>query len=517
MASLTLDRGSLLLSFRPVTSRLKAGVLVDAETAEWVGEFLAWLRAIDCLDVQVFSAAVRPKPAPPAALFERIYSRSRSVYDPLGARAIPAEIEVSPWSAVSSGAPVDLVLWLSASQPTGCTARFGALSLQLGAQEHLPYFWDEPAREQVLTDVTVLWHDVMGQGDDKVRALRTAQLRTHQGLDFTRNAAQPLAAACQMLASFCLEILVGGEEWLGRARQIPERQNGAYPATYPSNADAALFLARKLARSMRLRSQVRGRTKRWLTALRSASGGEYRIVPTADGSQMADPFLVEDQGRTFLYFEQIPAGTKKGRLACLEILDGGSFTEPVVILDRPDHISYPCVFRDRGEYYMIPETGASGRVDLFRATRFPYEFELAHTYVTGVGLSDTTPVQVQVEGIWYFFTTTEDPFMQTLLFWSDRLDGEWKLHPQSPVSCSAAHSRSAGAIAMNQGRLLRPTQDCSVRYGYAMAINEIVRLTPTEFEERKVDVILPTWRPGLIATHTINRSSKFEVIDGAMY
>jgi hypothetical protein len=508
MASLTLERGPLLLDFRSIASRLRVGVVVQGPAApEWMIEFLDWLCGIEQFDVQVFSAGAEPNLAPPGQLFERIYSRSRRVYDPFRKSAI----EVQTWT----GAASDVVLWLGGRQPAEAGARFGVLSLQLGAQEHLPYFWDESAREQVLTEVTVLWHD-----QEKVRVLRTAQLRTHQGLDFTRNAEQPLVAACQMMASLCLDIFEGEEDWLRRARQIPEHKSPGvdlrtYSPPYPSILETCRYLQRKLARSVRLRSEVRGRKKLWLTALRGVAGGDYRMIPMAPGGQMADPFLVEDQGRTFLYFEQIPAGAKKGRLACLEILDDGSFRESVVILDREDHISYPCVFRHGGEFYMIPETGEADRVDLFRATRFPYEFELAHTYATGVGLSDTTPVQV--EGIWYFFTTTEDPFMQTLLFWSDRLDGKWKLHPQSPISCSAAHSRSAGAIVMNRGRLLRPTQDCSVRYGYAMVINEIVRITPTEFEERKVDEILPTWRPGLIATHTLNRSSKYEVIDGATY
>ena len=76
------------------------------------------------------------------------------------------------------------------------------------------------------------------------------------------------------------------------------------------------------------------------------------------------------------------------------------------------------------------------------------------------------------------------------------------------------NSRSAGNLFWRNGRLYRPTQDCSVRYGYAIQVNEVTRLTPTEFEERPVNWIPPAWNPGLLGTHTWNESSRLEVLDG---
>ncbi len=64
------------------------------------------------------------------------------------------------------------------------------------------------------------------------------------------------------------------------------------------------------------------------------------------------------------------------------------------------------------------------------------------------------------------------------------------------------------------GRLYRPTQDCSVRYGYAITLNEVTRLTPDEFKERPVNHIRPSWMPGLRGTHTWNESRRLQVIDG---
>jgi hypothetical protein len=109
----------------------------------------------------------------------------------------------------------------------------------------------------------------------------------------------------------------------------------------------------------------------------------------------------------------------------------------------------------------LPETSAAGTVELYRATRFPFEFKPATILMDGVPLVDTTPFLL--EGIWYFFTTTTQPFMETFLFWSETLDGRWRMHPRSPISSSVFSCRSAGHLFYSKGRLLRPTQDCSVR------------------------------------------------------
>jgi hypothetical protein len=53
-----------------------------------------------------------------------------------------------------------------------------------------------------------------------------------------------------------------------------------------------------------------------------------------------------------------------------------------------------------------------------------------------------------------------------------------------------------------------------VRYGHAIVLNEVVKLSKTEYEERETETILPVWRPGLLGTHTLNANERYEVIDG---
>ena len=45
-------------------------------------------------------------------------------------------------------------------------------------------------------------------------------------------------------------------------------------------------------------------------------------------------------------------------------------------------------------------------------------------------------------------------------------------------------------------------------------MNEIVTLSPTEYEEQPVVTVEPTWAPNLVGTHSYAQHGSFEVIDG---
>ena len=64
-----------------------------------------------------------------------------------------------------------------------------------------------------------------------------------------------------------------------------------------------------------------------------------------------------------------------------------------------------------------------------------------------------------------------------------------------------------------EGRLIRPSQDCGKAYGYALEFSEVLRLSETEYEERPLSRIEPGLIAGCIGTHTYNRTEQFEVVD----
>ena len=82
-------------------------------------------------------------------------------------------------------------------------------------------------------------------------------------------------------------------------------------------------------------------------------------------------------------------------------------------------------------------------------------------------------------------------------------------------------ARSAGALFRHGGKLYRPTQDCSRSYGYSFTLNEIVRLTPRDYEERPVRTVEPgnaaSWTSTIVGTHTYARARSAEIVDGCTW
>jgi len=533
LVTLLPDRSTLLLPFREGASNsaqpLRVGVVLDpCRPSPWVDALLSFLRQLPGIDVCLLTldSPSRTSAKRPPWLTERLYSASRARFDPFGHIAVNGVESAVPESNVIAAAGCGVLIWLAGSKhpgvPLSGLAEHGILTVRLGERDRRIPFWDEVANSRTTSAVTIYWHE---SSFARGRAVRKMETSTFQGLFFTLNAQEPLVAAIRVLAGLCLEIHQGGRRFAERLRALPEEPIEALaPADYPASLEAGRFVLRKLADSARLRWTARGKTGRWFVAMRPNSGASitdpgrldlkgFREVPLPRGIEaMADPFVWETGGRTYLFFEEVPAGLSKGRLGCVEVLENGSCSEAKIILERSYHLSYPCVLPAVGGVFLLPESYEAGSVDLYRFSRFPEEVELVARLVEGLALVDTTPVFVN--DYWYFFTTTAPPFMESLLFWSNRLDGAWQLHPCSPISCSVRNSRSAGHLFWRNGRLYRPTQDCSVRYGYAIQVNEIVRLTPAEFEERAVNRIPPAWSPGLIGAHTWNESNRLQVVDG---
>ena len=66
---------------------------------------------------------------------------------------------------------------------------------------------------------------------------------------------------------------------------------------------------------------------------------------------------------------------------------------------------------------------------------------------------------------------------------------------------------------MEAGKLFRPSQDCSKAYGYGFDLNEIEILSETEYREKKVLSVRPTWDKKILGTHTFASCGDLTVID----
>jgi hypothetical protein len=84
----------------------------------------------------------------------------------------------------------------------------------------------------------------------------------------------------------------------------------------------------------------------------------------------------------------------------------------------------------------------------------------------------------------------------------------------NPIISDVRRARPAGPLFVKDGFLIRPSQDCSRRYGFAVCLNRVDVLTDNDYREVPIERILPTWLRGNQGTHTFTRGSRFEAVDG---
>ncbi len=74
-------------------------------------------------------------------------------------------------------------------------------------------------------------------------------------------------------------------------------------------------------------------------------------------------------------------------------------------------------------------------------------------------------------------------------------------------------ARPAGRIFINNGKIYRPSQDCSKRYGYGFNIQEITVLSELDYVEKTAGSLKPNWEKKISRTHSYAYEEGITVID----
>ena len=317
-----------------------------------------------------------------------------------------------------------------------------------------------------------------------------------------------------------------------RDQEEPPKRDRSH--VLPTNGEMLVSMVRKGGRFVRSRLGRAGSFLQWFIAYRfddqagstddvphAAGGGLRYIVPPHDRF-WADPFPVYCGNRFYIFVEQYLYQQRRAHIAVIELGRDGKWTPPVPVLERPYHLSYPFVFEWYGDYFMYPETAGNETVELYRATSFPFVWELEATVLANVRAVD--PTLMEVGGRWWMFANVARGDVSDPSCWDDELHlyhaptplGPWTPHRRNPVKTDLRGARPAGRLFRLNGELYRPAQDCSERYGEAITINRIVHIDPDEYREVVVSEIRPQWTAGLLRTHTINAARGLTVIDGQL-
>jgi len=290
------------------------------------------------------------------------------------------------------------------------------------------------------------------------------------------------------------------------------------PALHQSLAYGLTVLKRIALRGV---ATMLRRRERWGISLLSGKWDKSALwrsneVRNPRGRFWADPFLYSHGGRTFCFVEDFVRKTNKAHITALEI-QGTEVIERGIALKEPFHLSFPFLFKYKGELFMCPECFESGQIRIYRCTEFPLKWELQSVVMEGVCAADT--MLFEKEGRWWMLTSfdesgTHDYCSELYLFSSaSPLETNWTPHPQNPIRIDARGGRNAGLIIDGQ-RLFRLAQRQGFdQYGQGLLVFEIKTISESIYVEELVSEINPTFRKGLRGTHHLSCDGKTTVID----
>lgn len=317
---------------------------------------------------------------------------------------------------------------------------------------------------------------------------------------------------------------LGGDAFLERVARDNREPTIYHSPLYrnPDNLTYAKLLLRKSVEKARHLIVSRPWRKQWIllfhfSAEPSLSLRKFRRLQPPPDRFWADPFVLERDGRYYIFIEELVYAKNRGHISVIEMDREGRASPPSIVLEKPYHLSYPFLFEYDGEFYMIPETAANRAIELYRCTQFPHEWEHVQDLMQDVSAYDTT--LLHRDGRWWMFTTVAEvdgasSWNELFIFSAPSpLSRDWVPHPLNPVVSDCRSARPAGPLFEHRGALYRPSQNSSRRYGYGFNLCRIDVLSEVDYREQVVARALPDWAPDVLAIHSYCRSGDLHVID----
>lgn len=232
---------------------------------------------------------------------------------------------------------------------------------------------------------------------------------------------------------------------------------------------------------------------------------------------LADPFGFWRDGYLYLFVEFYDYRTRRGDIAVYVLDHRLNVIEQRTVLSEPWHLSYPVVFESEGEIWMLPEGYKSGKLTLYRATDFPWQWEKVPEFAFPCAGIDASPFFAN--GCWWMFYTPPAPrearTSTLMLARADRLFGPWENVSEQPIRQDKSGARMGGTPFIDEGKVVLPTQDCSRTYGGALRLLEmpLSRLSAPLLSTGALLQAPPSATPFADGLHTLSAAGDVTLID----
>ena len=250
----------------------------------------------------------------------------------------------------------------------------------------------------------------------------------------------------------------------------------------------------------------------WFVAYREAGSDRYKLAEAPANQWCADPFVYEADGEHYIFVEQYVNDKEKGCIGYFHFENGIPVNKGILI-ENSYHMSYPDVFEYGGQFYMIPESSANSTVDLYVAEHFPDKWKKVKSLIRGQKYVDSTVYQEGKQ--FYLLSYTMVGGYEIHVFSLDMEKQELELLSKKRDEKNVA--RPGGRLFMENGRIMRPAQDCSRKYGEALIIYQVDDLNKdgefVEHEVRRIEAAELHVEKDPKRVHQLTSDSVFEVVD----
>ena len=222
----------------------------------------------------------------------------------------------------------------------------------------------------------------------------------------------------------------------------------------------------------------------------------------------ADPFILDvTECDILLLVEEYRYEAPKGRIALLEV-DKASYRLKYleVVLELDTHISFPAIWRERGNVYVYPESWLSGELSMYE-----YKCRKCETRSKKVLCKEPMADAVMTEffGKRQLFSVQENDKLRVYDF--NEETGFFELSFVKPFGKATA--RSAGDFFEYKGSVYRPAQVCMDCYGEAVEIQKVIWDQNENYCFLPQKTLYPSHPSLKTGLHTLNSHKDVAVVD----
>jgi hypothetical protein len=387
-----------------------------------------------------------------------------------------------------------------------------------------PYFWEMVEGASLNGAILQILNEKLDEG----RVLVKGRFAAEKSISVKRGKVVPYLGSQHFVIDQLRRLHTMGWSKFADSLELPHVFKGKREIyRSPTNTEMFRWIGRLAIEKMRNRLNRRETVSHWRIGIRRRDGmfmerlkdglveADYHWYESPKGHFWADPVLCDVGGKTFMFFEDYTYANQRAVIACAEVTDDLKLLNICTVLDTGSHASFPFVFKEGEDFYMVPETFEEGNVSLYRALSFPHHWEKVKV-ILDLPCVDT--VVWRHNGVWWLSTShnfNHGHAHTGLLYSSDTLLGQWTLHPEAPFAPDARYARNAGPILFTEdGQTYRVSQRAEFSYGSSISFHKICELNSLRYDESLQLTVRPAASSTMRGNHSFAVSNKFEVVDG---